>query len=202
MRMMHSKYRRPWLLCLLLIPGVVWQPAFSGGAPQAFTSASLAGMVDSKGRVLDANPYPGKYRLVLFGFTSCADVCPLTLLALKESVRRLGNDASQVVPIFISVDPERDQGQRLAKYVQAFDERIQGLTGPQPVLDRVAAGHGVFFEKRWVDVSNNVYVFDHTASVLLISPSGTLLATISSVGTPTDVAQRIVSAVQKARRTP
>ncbi len=104
-----------------------------------------------------------------------------------------------VVPIFISVDPERDQGERLAKYVRAFDPRIQGLTGPTATLEKVAAGHGVFFEKRWVNVSSNVYVFDHTASVMLIGPDGRLVASISSVGTPAEVAQRIAAAFPRTR---
>jgi protein SCO1/2 len=195
-RMSFREYRIRLLPSLLLALGIGWHLSCSGAAP-SFTSASLAGLVDTTGRTLEADPYKGKYRLVLFGFTSCADVCPLTLLALRESLRLLGNDAAQVVPIFISVDPERDHGEPLAKYVRAFDARIQGLTGPPATLARVAAGHGIFFEKRWVNVSNNVYVYDHTASVLLIGPDGKLVATVSSVGTPAEVAQRIAAAFPK-----
>jgi protein SCO1/2 len=176
-----------------------WQPAARAAAPApAFTSASLAGLVDGQGRTLPANPWPGRYQLVLFGFASCADVCPLTLLALRESLKLLGQDAARVVPVFISVDPERDRGEALARYVRAFDARIQGLTGPQAVVQRVAGAHGVFFEKRWVDVSNNAYVFDHTASVLVIGPDGKLVATVSSAGPPAEVAKRVVAAIPKA----
>lgn len=185
-----------WSVSLLLMAGACWHvPGVC--ADLSFSSASLAGLRDTAGRQMGDNPFPGKYRLILFGFTSCADVCPLTLLALKEAMQQLGPDAARVVPIFISVDTERDQGETLAKYVRAFDARIQGLTGPQPALRKVAAGHGVFFEKRWVDVSGNVYVFDHTASVLLVSPEGRLVASISSVGPPDEVAKRIVAAFPK-----
>lgn len=186
---------------LLLLAGAgLVAPLAGAAAPPNFTNASLAGLVDTSGRTLPADPYPGRYRLVLFGFASCADVCPLTLLALRESMKKLGGDARRVVPIFISVDPERDRAEDLRKYVRAFDERIQGLTGTPEVLRRVAAAHGVFFEKRWVDVSANAYVFDHTASVLLIGPDGRLLATVSSAGPPADVATRVADAFKKARR--
>jgi len=197
-RISLREYRLRLLPSLLLALGIGWHPESHGAAP-SFTSASLAGLVDTTGRTLEADPYKGKYHLILFGFTSCADVCPLTLLALKESMNLLGSNAARVVPIFISVDPDRDKGERLAKYTRAFDTRIQGLTGPPAALEKVAAGHGVFFEKRWVNVSNNVYVYDHTASVLLVSPDGTLIASVSSVGTPAEVAQRIVSAFPKGR---
>lgn len=160
----------------------------------------MAGLVDTEGRAVVDSNFRGRYRLVLFGFTSCADICPLTLLAVKQSLALMGKSAAQVVPLFISVDPDRDRGDNLARYLHAFDDRILGLTGPQAALNKVAAGHGIFFEKRWVDVSNNVYVFDHTASILLISPEGKLLASISTVGTPDDVARRIVAALPQIPR--
>lgn len=195
---MLSKYGSRGLVILLLALGAGAHLAAMAAAP-SFSSSSLAGLTDTQGRKLPADPYPGKYRIVLFGFTSCADVCPLTLLALKEAMEQLGGNAAQVVPVFISVDPERDQSENLARYVRAFDSRIQGLTGPRPVLEKVAAAHGIFFEKRWVDVSNNVYVFDHTASVLLIGPDGRLIATVSSAGPTTDVASRITAAFLKVK---
>lgn len=196
--MLPSRVRCYGLPSLLLVLAAGWQQFAFAAAPAPFSSASLAGLVDAQGRTLPANPWPGRYQLVLFGFASCADVCPLTLLALRESMRLLGPDAARAVPVFISVDPERDRGDALARYVRAFDERIQGLTGPQPVLQRIAMDHGVFYEKRWVDVSNNAYVFDHTASVLVISPEGKLVATVSSALPPAEVAKRVVAAISKA----
>jgi protein SCO1/2 len=199
--MTHRRYLAGWLVSLLLAAGM--GPALAATATPAarpFASASLAGLVDTAGRTQPADPYPGKYRLVLFGFTSCADVCPLTLMALKEGMRLLGKDAARVVPVFISVDAERDTPAILGQYVRAFDPRIQGLGGSQAVLERVARDHGIFFEKRWVEVKNNVYVFDHTASILLIGPDGKLVTTVSSVGTPVEVAQRIAAAFPKEKR--
>ena len=179
---------------LLIILTASAAPGFA--ASPSFSSSSLAGLVDAQDRTLGADPYPGKSRMVLFGFTSCADVCPLTLLAIKHSLQLLGPKASSVVPIFISVDPERDQGPQLQRYVQAFDKRIQGLSGPPDVVARVTAAHGVFFEKRWVNISSNVYVYDHTASVLIIGSDGKLIAAVSTVGPTDEVARRIAAAVE------
>ncbi|MGC4029150.1 MAG: SCO family protein [Steroidobacteraceae bacterium] len=185
--------RRFWSVLLGLFIGTA---TVATSAPGSFTSASLAGLVDASGRVVHEGDFSGKYRIVLFGFSSCADVCPLTLLAIKEAMFQLGPRAAQVVPVFISVDPERDRGAALEKYVRAFDPRIRGLTGTAPMLQKVAAGYGVFFEKRWVDVSNNAYVYDHTASVLVVDPDGKLLASVSTTGSPPEVARRIVAALQ------
>lgn len=201
LRMTYPTFRSLLAKSLLLLLATGW-PAWAATAEPAptFKSASLVGLSDTSGKPLSPDAYRGRYRMVLFGFTSCADVCPLTLLALREAMQLLGKDAERVVPLFISVDPERDRGPALARYVRAFDPRIQGLTGEPAALQRVAAAHGVFFEKRWVDVSNNVYVFDHTASVLLISPDGKLVSAVSSVGTPSEVAQRLAAAFPKEKR--
>lgn len=191
-----SKY----LLCLassVLLGLAIGTPVMAASTAQgrSFSTASLTGLVDAGGRVVREDEFAGKYRIVLFGFSSCADVCPLTLLSIKEAMTQLGPRAERVVPIFISVDPDRDKGGVLAKYARAFDPRIRALTGAEPVLQKVAAGHGVFFEKRWTDVSNNAYVYDHTASVLVIGPDGKLIASVSTTGQPREVARRIVAAL-------
>lgn len=184
------------LASVLLAFGLI-TPAAAAEAPSVmpFKSASLAGLVDARGQPVRDADFAAKHRIVLFGFASCADVCPLTLLAIRDAMTQLGSAAERVVPVFVSVDPERDRGEAMEKYVRAFDARIRAMTGTEAALRKVAAGYGVFFEKRWVDVSSNSYVYDHTASALIVGPDGRLVASVSTTGPPAAVASRIVAAL-------
>ncbi len=61
-------------------------------------------LIDQHGQSVTERSFDGKLRLVFFGFTRCPDVCPTTLFEVARVMRRLGDDASNVQPIFISVD--------------------------------------------------------------------------------------------------
>jgi protein SCO1/2 len=169
------------------------------GAPgvKAF-DASLNGLVDESGTVVGSERFAGKFRLVTFGFTSCADVCPMTLMAVRQALDKVGANAGAIAPIFISVDHERDTPRRLGDYVKAFDRRLIGLTGPPEVLLRVAKGHRVFFEKKYINAAANAYVYDHSAQILIVTPDGRLASSVSTAGTPADVADRVVRALRTA----
>ena len=45
---------------------------------------------------------------IFFGFTSCPDICPTTLMELTSDLKALGPDADRLRVVFVSVDPERD----------------------------------------------------------------------------------------------
>src|ERR1700722_19072885 len=77
-------------------------------------------LTDTAGHALTERSFPGRLRLVVVGFTSCPDVCPTTLAKFRPALAALGEDADRVQPLFISVDPDRDTPQQLARYVRAF----------------------------------------------------------------------------------
>ena len=54
------------------------------------------------------NGYKDKVLLVFFGYTHCPDVCPTTVLDMAKVLKSLGDDSDEVLPIFISVDHQRD----------------------------------------------------------------------------------------------
>lgn len=76
-----------------------------------------------------AENWQGKYLLIGIGYTSCPDICPTTVLDLAMAVNGLGEDVDQVIPIFISVDPNRDTVENMDMYVKYFDPKMVGLTG-------------------------------------------------------------------------
>jgi protein SCO1/2 len=117
----------------------------------------------------------GQYTLLLFGFTHCPDICPLTLLKYKRIKDELGELGNQINFVFISVDGERDTPERLKPYLRNFDESFIGLTGDEATLRRLGTDYNLFFEKRPGTTPEN-YLVDHTASTFLVDPDGNLVA--------------------------
>ncbi len=102
---------------------------------------------DHNGRAVTHEDFRGRFQLVSFGFTSCPDVCPTTLVAYKNILAALGKQAERVQPIFISVDPERDTPSMLREYTTAFDPRILGLTASPELVRHAADSFKVRYEK-------------------------------------------------------
>jgi protein SCO1/2 len=125
-------------------------------------------LTDHTGKPRTLADFRGKAVIVNFGFTHCPDVCPTTLADLAGAVKSLGKDGDRVQVLFVTVDPERDTPQVLAKYVTAFDPRFLGMHGDLEATRRVAKEFKIFFEKR---KDGNV---DHSAQSYVIDPQGRL----------------------------
>ena len=102
-------------------------------------------LLDHQRQSVTERSFDGKLRLVFFGFTRCPDVCPTTLFEVARVMRSLGDDASKVQPIFISIDRENDTPELLATYVAAFHPSMVGLTGSKRQLDAVAESFNVTY---------------------------------------------------------
>ena len=146
-------------------------------------------LVDQDNRPFDAARLRGGWTLLFFGFTSCPDVCPVTMAALAETSKLLADLPERLRPrvVMISVDPERDTPERLASYVKAFDPAFVGATGTKAAIDELALRIGVAVAKRPIDGDN--YSVDHTSSVFLIDPDGALRALFSAPHTPKLIAE-------------
>ncbi len=131
-----------------------------------------------------------------FGFTACPNVCPLTLMGVHQALEQLGPDAARIVPVFVSVDPERDTPGALSAYVNAFDARIVALTGTPHAVERVAQQYRIFFDKRTFDAKSRSYVVEHSAFVLLVDPQQRIRVAIPSTAPPAEIAARVVRAVR------
>jgi len=161
-------------LCLLL--GVALAACDAG---TKFRSTDLTGA--DYGKVLDLTDHNGKPRhledfrgkavVLFFGFTHCPDICPTTLAETAAALKKLGADADRVQVLFVTIDPERDTPDALAKYVTAFDPRFLGLRGDAQATSRAAKEFKVFYEKRKTGES---YSMDHSGQTYVIDPQGRL----------------------------
>ena len=126
---------------------------------------------DATGRVRRLEDFRGKAVVLFFGFTHCPDVCPTTLADLAGVMQTLGAAADRVQVLFVTVDPERDTPEALAKYVGAFDPRFIALRGDAAATQRVAKEFKIYYEKRKQGES---YTIDHSAQSYVIDPQGRL----------------------------
>lgn len=121
---------------------------------------------------------PGRYLLVAFGYTSCPDICPATLLAVHQTLEALGDRAARVRPVFVTVDPERDTPDRLRAYVEGFDPRILSVADPSLVRDTLAAFRA---RARRHDLPAGGYSMDHTAVLYVVDPDRRVIAALPEV---------------------
>jgi protein SCO1/2 len=116
--------------------------------------------------------FGGKLVVMYFGFASCPDVCPTTLTIIASALRKLSpQELEQVQPVFISIDPERDQGEKLTAYATYFHPGFIGITGTPGQVQKVANQYGGFFVKVESD-SALEYLVEHTSKTYVISKDG------------------------------
>jgi protein SCO1 len=174
-----------------------WLLKHHAGAQPAVATATLLvpprplpplALVDQDNRPFGADRLRGGWSFVFFGFTSCPDVCPVTLTALAQTGKLLADlpERSRPRVVMISVDPERDTPERLATYVKAFDPGFLGATGSRPAIEELAQRMGVLVAARSLDGGN--YTVDHTTSVFLVGPDGALRALFSAPHEPDKIA--------------
>jgi protein SCO1 len=170
------------LLILSMLLGLLLAGCSGAGEEPPLKGASLGGpftLINQDGKQVSDRDFAGKYRIVYFGFTHCPDVCPTDLLHVGQALATFEKSdparAAKVQPIFISVDPERDDPATLKQYVTAFHPRLIGLTGSADQIAKVAKAHGVYYSKGEVQPEGG-YAVDHSRLVLLFDPNGQPIA--------------------------
>lgn len=107
------------------------------------------------------------WTLLVFGFTHCDNVCPASLNMLAHAYPSLHERIPNLQVVFISLDPEHDDQQTLAKYMQSFHADFIGVSGQLKTLRKLQAQLGVYSE-----LNKSTHLIQHTPSILLINPQG------------------------------
>ncbi len=151
------------------------------------------------GKVLTDQDFEGTYLLIDFGYTSCPDVCPTTLLKLAQVDKLLGDDAKNVQVLFISVDPARDTPEVLARYVTSFDPAFIGLSGSKAALDSVTGKYHVKYVYEGKDGPDDMdYTVNHTSAVFFMGPDGAYIDRFNYLTSAKDIAERVRKAMHTA----
>lgn len=127
----------------------------------------------SDGGELQLSRYRGKVVLLAFGYTSCTAVCPMTLNVLAHARKKLGAAANELQVVYVTVDPEKDDTERMRKFLHVFDSSFIGGSGTPAQLAAVWSGYGISVTKTTFPGG---YSLDHSSFVYLIDRGGSLRA--------------------------
>ncbi|MGH8696817.1 MAG: SCO family protein, partial [Burkholderiales bacterium] len=140
-------------IAILVLPAVLAACDASTPPASKFHATDITGvdwargfeLTDPTGQRRTLADFRGKVVLVFFGFTNCPDACPTAMAEMAQVVDRLGPDGARVQALFITVDPERDTADVLAKYVPAFHPSFIGLRGSPEDIARTAKEFKVYY---------------------------------------------------------
>jgi len=148
-------------------------------------------LVDHTGAVVTQADYKGKAMLIYFGFAYCPDICPTSLQVMAEALDQLTEEQRvQFQPLLISVDPERDTPQSLARYVDSpvFPANLIGLTGSEEQVRQVASAYRVYYRRFEDEDTLAAYTMDHSSLIYLMGRDGRFLEVFSPQATPAELA--------------
>ncbi|XP_050825823.1 protein SCO2 homolog, mitochondrial [Serinus canaria] len=147
---------------------------------------------DTSGAARSKADFLGRWVLLYFGFTHCPDVCPEELEKLSRAVELLERDPAlpPLQPLFVTVDPERDDAAALARYLRDFHPRLLGLTGTPEQVRAAAAAFRVYVSAGPRDADGD-YVVDHSVLTFLVDPDGIFRDCYSRSRTAEEVARSV-----------
>jgi protein SCO1 len=184
------------IVAVLLVRGLLGgDPALAGivrDPPPEVTGLTFLDHRATPAREIDLVPEPGQLRLLYFGYLSCPDVCPMTMADIARARRELGPAlASRTSVAFVTVDPDRDDPDRLRDYLTHFlDEAGMPLTAvDQAGLDAAADRLGVRYEIGPREPGDDRYDVDHSAITYVIDDTGTVVRELPFGVTPDELVQ-------------
>lgn len=132
-------------------------------------------LVNQEGEAVTEQNLLGQYQMIYFGFTYCPAICPTELSKITDVMNQLGDDGSDIQPLFITVDPERDTAEVLKGYLELFHPRFIGYTGTVKQIEDIKRLYKVYSAKV-DDPSMSEYTVDHSSYIYFLDPEGRLLS--------------------------
>ena len=190
----------PYLLLVAAVAGgVLWYESNQvPGLGRVVTTgqADVGGpfqLTDQHGKRTGDQDFRGRYMLIYFGYSFCPDVCPTTLAVIAQALDKLGERSHQVVPIFITIDPERDTPKVLNDYMKAFGPSFVGLTGSATEIKDVEKRYRVYAVKK--PLPGGSYGMDHSSVIYLMGPDGKMVSFYDEAVSPDELAKDLRSKI-------
>ncbi|XP_016500636.1 protein SCO1 homolog 2, mitochondrial isoform X1 [Nicotiana tabacum] len=154
-------------------------------------------LIDIEGRVVTERNLRGNWVLLYFGYTSSPDVGPAEVQKMAKAIDILGSKQDlKILPVFVTIDPQRDTPSQLRAYLKEFDPRIMGLTGPVTAVRQMAQEYRVYFKK--VDEEGDDYLVESSHNMYLVNPKMEVVRCFGVEYSGEELANAIVKELKKA----
>ena len=143
----------------------------------------------------------GKFKVIFFGFTNCPEICPVGLDKLTEAVLAMDDKLrAKITPVFITVDPERDNPEAVKNFIEGYDIKFTGLTGTSEQIADVVKKYRIYVSKVNPEGVENPetamdYNMDHSAYIYIMDEKNEFLNVVSSNETTDEIKKRISDAI-------
>lgn len=180
---MFSAARTRRAVAAILIMFLPASPALADGSAVVVESPKTIpafDLIDHNGERFSGEQLRDVWSLVFIGFTSCPDVCPVTLMKLEAVRAELGlRFPPERIPqlVFLAVDPARDKSV-LGEYLAHFHPQNVGVTGKHEQLKILTEALGGFYRLQQPKPGADYYDVVHTAAIAVVNPMGQVVAKI------------------------
>jgi protein SCO1 len=185
------------IVIVAFLAGKLYFGGVGGSGQEAVVTPSPAiggpfTLVDQHGKTVTDADFRGRYMLVFFGYTFCPDICPTGLSRNSDALDLMGEEADKVVPIFITIDPERDTVEHMKEYASFFHPRLVALTGTLEQIAAVAKAYRVYYAKaQEKGAEADEYLMDHSSITYVMAPDGQFLTHFGHDVSPERMAERL-----------
>jgi protein SCO1/2 len=155
-------------------------------------------LADKAGKPVHWSDFAGRWRIVYFGYTFCPDACPtdvtVAVRGLDMFSRAHPAQGARIVPLFITIDPERDTPAIVGQFAAAFSPRLIGLTGTPAQVAQAAKEFGVYYQRG--KQTPGGYLMDHSRVAYLMDANGAPIAMLPIEKGPQAVAAELATWVR------
>lgn len=149
-------------------------------------------LTDAAGHAFDLAAQRGKPTFVYFGYIHCPDACPTTLTDWARARALIGSTGARLHFVFVSVDPERDTPQDVARYARQFDSTFTGLATTAAQLDSIKQAWNFAVEREDMPgMKAGDYGVMHPAGVYFVDGAGRMTFVFAPDSKPGEIASDV-----------
>lgn len=157
--------------------------------PLDLTGIGEPALMDHFGNDLTLKDYDGKRLLVFFGYANCPSICSAALPAMGQTLDEIGSEAAgKLVPLMVTIDPERDRPEAMKRILQNYHPDLVGLTGSTEALKSLRKAFQLEIQKVGEDW-DGAPIYAHGSFVYLLGPDLKLETVLPPVLSPAQMAR-------------